>query len=63
MYFTAFLLLMVKYIYLSERLEFELRALHLQSRHSGYFGDRGLVNYLPRLASNSDPPNLSLPSI
>jgi hypothetical protein len=29
---------------------------------SGYFGDGGLVNYLPRLASNYCPPNPSLPS-
>jgi hypothetical protein len=28
-----------------------------------YFGDGGgLKNYLPKLASNHDPPNLSLPS-
>jgi hypothetical protein len=26
----------------------------------GYFGDGGLTNYLPRLALNFDPPNLSL---
>jgi hypothetical protein len=30
--------------------------------HSGYFGDGGLMNYLPGLASNHDPPNLSLPN-
>jgi hypothetical protein len=29
---------------------------------SGYFGDRGLTNFLPRLALNHDPPNLSLPN-
>jgi hypothetical protein len=29
---------------------------------SGYFGGRGLANYLPRLALNCDPPDLSLPS-
>jgi hypothetical protein len=29
---------------------------------SDYFGDGGLINYLPRLASNHDPPDLSLPS-
>jgi hypothetical protein len=28
----------------------------------GYFGDEGLKNCLPRLASNSDPPNVSFPS-
>jgi hypothetical protein len=27
---------------------------------SAYFGDGGLANYLPRLASNHDPPDLSL---
>jgi hypothetical protein len=27
---------------------------------SGYFGDGGLANYLPRLALNQSPPNLSL---
>jgi hypothetical protein len=59
-------------------LGFELRASHLQSRFSyflnhtfspfcsGYFlemgGGSGLKNYLPRLALNCDPPNLSLPS-
>jgi hypothetical protein len=26
---------------------------------SGYFGDGGLSNYLPSLASNHNPPNLS----
>jgi hypothetical protein len=29
---------------------------------SGYSGDGGLENYLTGLASNHDPPNLSLPS-
>jgi hypothetical protein len=29
---------------------------------SGYFGDGGLVNYLPKLALNLDPPDLSLQS-
>jgi hypothetical protein len=29
---------------------------------SGYFGDGGLMNYLPGLASNHHSPNLSLPS-
>jgi hypothetical protein len=32
------------------------------SFYSGYFGDEGLKNYLPGLASNFDPPDLSLPS-
>jgi hypothetical protein len=32
----------------------------LQSICSGYFWKWGLVNYVPGLASNSDPPNLSL---
>jgi hypothetical protein len=54
---------------------FELRALHLQSRcsttyhtsspfFSAYFGDggRGLRLYLPGLALNCNPPDLSLPS-
>jgi hypothetical protein len=27
---------------------------------SGYFGDGGLLNYLPGLASNHDPPELNL---
>jgi hypothetical protein len=27
---------------------------------SGYFGDGGLMNYLPKLALNHDPPKLSL---
>jgi hypothetical protein len=27
-----------------------------------YFADGSLVNYLPRLAPNSDPPDLSFPS-
>jgi hypothetical protein len=27
---------------------------------SGYFGDGGLENYMPRLVSNCDPPHLSL---
>jgi hypothetical protein len=56
-------------------LMFELRASGLQSRpiepylqsiYSGYFVDAGagggLSNYLPGLASNHDPSNLSLPS-
>jgi hypothetical protein len=55
-------------------LGFELRASILQSRHSTaqamppvhfalvIFGDGDLSNYLPRLASNCDPPDLSLPS-
>jgi hypothetical protein len=30
---------------------------------SGYFGGGGLVNYLPGLPSNHNPPDLSLPSI
>jgi hypothetical protein len=29
---------------------------------SGYFGDGGLTNYLPRLSSNCDPPDLSFSS-
>jgi hypothetical protein len=29
---------------------------------SGYFGDEGLMNYLPRLASDHNPPDLSLPN-
>jgi hypothetical protein len=29
---------------------------------SDYFKDRGLVNYLSRLALNLDPPDISLPS-
>jgi hypothetical protein len=29
---------------------------------SGYFGNGGLLNYLPGLALNCDPPDLSLPS-
>jgi hypothetical protein len=29
---------------------------------SGYFGDGGLTNSLPRVALNHDPPDLSLPS-
>jgi hypothetical protein len=49
-------------------LEFELRSSRLQCRRlyhlshtsspfcSGYFGDGGLSNYLPVLASNLDPP-------
>jgi hypothetical protein len=53
---------------------FEFRVSHLQSRCSnclnhtsspfcsGYFGDGGLKNYLPRLASNHNLPDLSLPS-
>jgi hypothetical protein len=28
----------------------------------GYFGDGGLMKYLPGLAFNCDPPDLSLPS-
>jgi hypothetical protein len=27
--------------------------------YSGYFGDEGFVNYLPRLASNLHPPDLA----
>jgi hypothetical protein len=49
-------------------LGFEFRTSHLQSRHSTasaillvYFGDRVLVNYLPVLALNLDPSDLSLP--
>jgi hypothetical protein len=53
-------------------LGFELKSSHLQGRLStichtssafwlGYFGDGGLLNYLPKLASNDSPPNLSLP--
>jgi hypothetical protein len=54
-------------------LGFELRGLHSQSRCSTAwatppvhfavftFGDGGLVNYLARLVSNHDPPDLSLP--
>jgi hypothetical protein len=55
------------------RLWFELRASHLQSRCSTsratppvhfvlvIIGDRwGLTNYLPRLTSIHDPPNVSL---
>jgi hypothetical protein len=30
--------------------------------YSGYFRDGGLMNYLPGLALNLDPPDLSLPS-
>jgi hypothetical protein len=53
-------------------LVFELRALSLQSRRSTtratppvhfalvIFGDGGLTNYLPRLTSNPDLPDLSL---
>jgi hypothetical protein len=45
----------------------------MQSRHSttwavlpvhfgdGYFGEEGLENYLPGLALNHDPPDLSFP--
>jgi hypothetical protein len=55
------------------RLGFEFRALCMQSRPlyclshisspfcSGYFGDGGLVIYLPKLASDCDLPDLSLP--
>jgi hypothetical protein len=50
-------------------LGFELRALCLQSRShtsrpfcSGCFGDGISRDYLPGLASNLDPPNLSLPN-
>jgi hypothetical protein len=54
-------------------LGFELRALHLQSRcfvtsatPPVYFAlailEMGVSNYLPKLASNLDPPHLSLPS-
>jgi hypothetical protein len=35
----------------------------LQSISSGYFEDGGLKNYLPELASNLDPSNLSFPNI
>jgi hypothetical protein len=54
-------------------LGFELRALHLQSRHSTFepthlqsillwlFKD-GILKYLSRLALNRDPPGLSLQS-
>jgi hypothetical protein len=35
---------------------------HLESILLWLFWRRGLVNYLPRLALNYDPPNLSLPS-
>jgi hypothetical protein len=47
---------------------FELRPSHLQSRHtcspfcSGCFGDGGVTNGFPWMASNVDPPHLSLPS-
>jgi hypothetical protein len=30
--------------------------------YCGYFGDGSLSNYLPMLALNHDPPDLSLPS-
>jgi hypothetical protein len=30
---------------------------------SGYFGDGGLVNYLPMLTLNPDSPNLTLPNV
>jgi hypothetical protein len=36
--------------------------LHLQSILHGLFWRWGLENYLPRLASNCDPPDLSLPT-
>jgi hypothetical protein len=54
---------------------FELRALHLAKQAlyllshasssfcSGYFGDGGLANYVPGLAFNCNPPDLSFPSI
>jgi hypothetical protein len=43
------------------------QALHYLSHISssfyfGYFGDGGLVNNLPVLASNCDPPDFSLPT-
>jgi hypothetical protein len=49
---------------------FELKTYHLSHTSSpfcsGNFGDGrgggGLMNYLPRLALNQDPPDLSLPS-
>jgi hypothetical protein len=56
-------------------LVFELRALHLAKQAlyllshasssfcSGYFGDGGLANYVPGLAFNCNPPDLSFPSI
>jgi hypothetical protein len=37
--------------------------LHLQSILLGYFGDGGLVNYLPMLTLNPDSPNLTLPNV
>jgi hypothetical protein len=56
-------------------LQFEFRDSHLAKQAlyrlsctsspfcSGYFGGGGcLLNYLPGLASNLDPPNLNLPS-
>jgi hypothetical protein len=55
-------------------LGFELRALDLQGRrshclshssspfYSGHFEDGGSLKYLPRLASNLNPPNVSFPS-
>jgi hypothetical protein len=49
-------------------LEIELRALAKQVLYSlspfcsAYIGDGDLMNYLPRLASNLNPLNVSLPS-
>jgi hypothetical protein len=50
-------------------LGFKLKNWHVGNRHStsspfcsGYFGDGGLTNYLPWLASNYEPPNFSLPN-
>jgi hypothetical protein len=50
------------YLFILVGLGFELRASHHCLNHtsspfcSGYFGDGGLVNYLPGLTSNHDPP-------
>jgi hypothetical protein len=49
-------------VYVFVGLGFELRASHLQSRHSTHFavvsfGDVGLKKYLLRLALNCDPLN------
>jgi hypothetical protein len=68
--FSSFISL---YLFIFVGLEFELRASCLQSRHpitrvtppahfcSGYFGDggAGLKNYLPGVASNHNPLDLS----
>jgi hypothetical protein len=63
------------FIYFVVGLRFELGALHLQSKHSiawvippvyfalVIFWRWSLLNYLPQLASNHDPPDLSFPSI